>query len=44
MVYVGGQDTCVYLPFGTGGRVNKAAREWLDTVTTPEPGEEAHVL
>ncbi len=25
----------------TGGRVNKAARDWLDTLTAPEPGEQA---
>jgi hypothetical protein len=23
----------------TGGRVNKAARDWLDALTAPEPGE-----
>jgi hypothetical protein len=24
----------------TGGRVNKAARDWLDALTAPEPGEQ----
>ncbi len=30
-----------FIPFilETGGRVNKAARDWLDALTAPEPGE-----
>ncbi len=31
-----------FIPFilETGGRVNKAARDWLDALTAPEPGEQ----
>jgi hypothetical protein len=34
--------TCVrtYVILETGGRVNKAARDWLDTLTAPQPGEQ----
>ena len=28
------------LEYETGGRVNKAARDWLDDLTAPEPGEQ----
>jgi hypothetical protein len=35
-------DQANFIPFilETGGRVNKAARDWLDTLTAPEPGEQ----
>ncbi len=31
-----------FIPFmlETGGRINKAARDWLDALTAPEPGEQ----
>ncbi len=34
------QDNFIPLTVETGGRVNKAARDWLDTLTAPEPGEQ----
>jgi hypothetical protein len=33
------QDNCIPFILEVGGRVNKAAREWLETLTAPEPGE-----
>jgi hypothetical protein len=35
------QDNFVPFILETGGRVNKAARDWLDALTAPEPGEQA---
>ncbi len=29
-----------YVVLETGGRVNKVARDWLDALTAPEPGEQ----
>ncbi len=37
-VYV--QDNFIPFILETGGRVNKAARDWLDALTAPEPGEQ----
>ncbi len=34
------QDNFIPYILKTGGRVNKAARDWLDTLTAPEPGEQ----
>ena len=33
------QDNFIPFILKTGGRVNKAARDWLDALTAPEPGE-----
>jgi hypothetical protein len=33
------QDNFIPFILETGGRVNKAARDWLDALTAPEPGE-----
>ncbi len=40
--YADQDDNVINIPFilETGGRVNKAARDWLDTLTAPEPGEQ----
>ena len=34
------QDNFIPFILETGGRVNKAARDWLDALTAPEPGEQ----
>jgi hypothetical protein len=34
------QDNFIPLILETGGRVNKAARDWLDALTALEPGEQ----
>jgi hypothetical protein len=34
------QDNFIPFILETGGRVNKAARDWLDDLTAPEPGEQ----
>jgi hypothetical protein len=34
------QDNLIPFILETGGRVNKAARDWLDALTAPEPGEQ----
>jgi hypothetical protein len=34
------QDNFIPFILETGGRVNKAARDWLDAQTAPEPGEQ----
>jgi hypothetical protein len=34
------QDNFITFILETGGRVNKAARDWLDALTAPEPGEQ----
>jgi hypothetical protein len=34
------QDNFIPFILETGGRVNKAVRDWLDTLTAPEPGEQ----
>ena len=33
------QDNFIPFILETCGRVNKAARDWLDALTAPEPGE-----
>ncbi len=33
------QDNFIPFILETGGRVNKAARDWLDSLTAPDPGE-----
>ena len=33
-------DNFISFILETGGRVNKAARDWLDALTAPEPGEQ----
>ena len=33
------QDNFIPFILEIGGRVNKAARDWLDALTAPEPGE-----
>ena len=34
------QDNFIPFILETGGRVTKAARDWLDALTAPEPGEQ----
>jgi hypothetical protein len=34
------QDNFIPFIVETGGRVNKVARDWLDTLMAPEPGEQ----
>ncbi len=34
------QDNFIPFILETGGHVNKAARDWLDALTAPEPGEQ----
>ncbi len=34
------QDNFIPFILETGGRVNKAARDWLDALTAPYPGEQ----
>ncbi len=34
------QDNFIPFILETGGRVDKAARDWLDALTAPEPGEQ----
>jgi hypothetical protein len=34
------QDNFIPFILETGGRVNTATRDWLDTLTAPEPGEQ----
>jgi hypothetical protein len=34
------EDIFITFILETGGRVNKAARDWLDALTAPEPGEQ----
>jgi hypothetical protein len=34
------QDNFIPFILETGGRVNKAARDWLNALTTPKPGEQ----
>jgi hypothetical protein len=34
------QDNFIPFILETGSRVNKAARDWLDALTAPEPGEQ----
>jgi hypothetical protein len=34
------QDNFIPFILETGGRVNKAARYWLDALTAPEPGDQ----
>ena len=34
------QDNFIPFILETGGRVNKAARDWLDALTAPESGEQ----
>jgi hypothetical protein len=34
------QDNFIPFILETGGRVSKAARDWLDALTAPEPGEQ----
>ncbi len=38
------QDNFIPFILETGGRVNKAARDWLDALTAPEPGEQVPSL
>ncbi len=37
------QDNFIPFILETGGRVNKAARDWLDDLTAPEPGEQVPI-